>query len=214
MKLTVIVPVLACLVLTQACGRRPGKMGSPGLNGANGVNGFSLVVDVVNQETEDGVLCKRTDIFQDLNRDSIYSEGDAYQNGFLVCDGAVGAKGDKGDTGETGSQGEQGEQGEQGVAGSDGANGSDGSNGIDGANGIDGKDGKDGLDADTTYSVVEIIDPCGDAENVYDEVILKLGNGTYLASFSDNASGLNTRFGILPPGTYQTTDGTNCIFTL
>lgn len=173
-------------ILVSSCGpRRPGKVG---LNGTDGENGLSLVVDVVTSVTSTGVVCKRTDIFQDIDRNNYYSIGDTYQNGFLVCDGEVGAKGD------TGEDGEQGLQGNQGVAGVNGTN---------------------GLDADTTYSVVEIVDPCGQQHpNGYDEVILKLGNGQYLASFSDNANGLNTRFGVLPPGNYRTTDGTNCNFTI
>lgn len=172
-----------------SCGaRRPGKTGDNGLNGANGTNGidgYSLVVDVVTFTTVDNITCNRTDIFQDLDRNNFYSVGDAYNNGFLVCDGAVGAKGD---------------QGIQGVAGQDGTDGTNGTN---------------GLNADLTYSIVEIIDPCGAQHpNGYDEVILKLGNGKYLASFSDNANGKNTRFGVLPTGSYVTTDGTNCHFNI
>lgn len=63
-------------------------------------------------------------------------------------------------------------------------------------------------------AVVEVIDPCLDAPGIYDEVILRLANGQLLASFSQNASGLNTRFAILTPGSYQTTDGSNCSFTV
>lgn len=195
----------ALLSLAVSCGpRRPGTTGA---TGAAGHNGFSLVVDVVTQ-TSGALSCKRTDIFQDLDRNNFYSTGDAYQNGFLVCNGAVGASGNDGINGVDGAQGspgEQGIQGEQGIKGETGLQGEAGQNGTNGSN---------GLNADTTYQVTEIIDPCGDDPYKYDEVILKLGNGKYLASFSDNASGLNTRFGLLPAGTYRTTDGTNCTFTL
>ncbi len=61
---------------------------------------------------------------------------------------------------------------------------------------------------------VAILDPCGDAAGIYDEVFLKLANGTVLASFSDNANGLNTRFSKLIAGTYNTTDGSNCTFSI
>jgi hypothetical protein len=93
----------------------------------------------------------------------------------------------------------------------DGEVGQDGTNGNDGQ---DGTNGTNGLNADLTYAVIDIIDPCGDHPTKQDEVILKLGSGKYLASFSDNANGLNTRFSTLSPGTYQTTDGTGCVFTL
>ena len=75
--------------------------------------------------------------------------------------------------------------------------------------------GVDGDDAPATaFTPVALLDPCGDAPGRYDEVFLKLSNGTILASFSDNVSGLNTRFSVLTPGTYQTTDGDNCVFTI
>lgn len=63
-------------------------------------------------------------------------------------------------------------------------------------------------------AVLEVVDPCGDAVNIHDEVLLRLGDGTLLASFSDNANGKNTRFSALPPGSYATTDGSNCQFTV
>lgn len=82
-------------------------------------------------------------------------------------------------------------------------------------NGIDGMDGQDGEDASpTAYSITELVDPCGDALNIYDEVLLKMGNGMLVASFSDNQNGKNTRLSVVVPGTYQTTDGSNCIFTV
>lgn len=72
-----------------------------------------------------------------------------------------------------------------------------------------------GVDAPPTpYTPVGFIDPCGDAPGVYDEVFMRLQNGMLLASFSDNFAGDNTRLSILSPGTYQTTDGDNCVFTV
>lgn len=172
--------ILILLIALVSCGpRRPGKLGPKGDAGNNGEDGYSLVVDVVASTLSDGTECKRTDIFQDKDRNNFYSTGDTYQNGFLVCDGAIGSKGDKGDKGDQGDAGE------------------------------------DGLDADITYQIVSIVDPCGlQHAQGFDEVILKLGNGTYLSSFSDNANGKNTRFGILPNGNYITTDGTDCHFSL
>lgn len=63
-------------------------------------------------------------------------------------------------------------------------------------------------------SIVSIKDPCGAQGNVWNEVFLKLSDGSYVASFSDNASGLNTRFTLLKDGSYVTTDGTNCYFSV
>lgn len=66
----------------------------------------------------------------------------------------------------------------------------------------------------TPYTPVGFVDPCGDAPGVWDEVFMRLQNGMLLASFSDNFHGDNTRLSILSPGTYQTTDGDNCVFTV
>lgn len=61
--------------------------------------------------------------------------------------------------------------------------------------------------------IVEVFNPCGD-QNALDEVFLKLSDGRYLASFSETASGQNTRFSLLKDGNYQTTDGVQCKFTV
>lgn len=78
-------------------------------------------------------------------------------------------------------------------------------------NGVDGQDGQDAPTND--FDVVELIDPCGEETN-FDEVLIRLANDQIIASFSENKNGKNTRFVVLNPGTYQTTDGTNCVFTV
>ena len=62
-------------------------------------------------------------------------------------------------------------------------------------------------------NIVAIYDPCGQ-QGLYNEVFLKLSSGHYLASFSDNTSGTNTRFVVLTDGSFATTDGTHCYFTM
>lgn len=62
-------------------------------------------------------------------------------------------------------------------------------------------------------NIVSIKDPCG-AQGAYNEVLLKLSNGKYLASFSETANGLNTRFVLLTDGNFRTTDGSGCYFTV
>jgi hypothetical protein len=84
--------------------------------------------------------------------------------------------------------------------------------GKNGKNGIDGKAGNNAVTS--TYSISHVVDPCGDAPNIVDEVLLVLYNKQVLVSFSQNQSGLNTRLALLPAGTYTTTDGSNCTFTL
>lgn len=62
-------------------------------------------------------------------------------------------------------------------------------------------------------NIVDIVDPCGKTGN-FDEILLKLSTGKYLASFSENSSGKNTRFTVLTDGNYSTTDGSSCAFTV
>jgi hypothetical protein len=62
--------------------------------------------------------------------------------------------------------------------------------------------------------IVSLIDPCGDTPNKFDEVFFRLSTGKIVASFSDAASGLNTRFSVLTDGVFGTTDGTNCGFVI
>lgn len=192
--------VLSFLTLV-ACGKGP--VGKTGAAGAPGADGFSLVVNTEVFTSDEGVTCNRVDIYQDVDRNNFYSEEDRYNNGFFTCDGKIGAKGEQGEKGEKGDKGDQGEQGEQGIAGAKGDKGDKGDKGVD------------GLSANLTYQIVDIIDPCGRQHpQGFDEVILKLGNGMYLASFSDNANGKNTRFSLIGRGRYQTTDGTGCVFSL
>lgn len=75
---------------------------------------------------------------------------------------------------------------------------------------LDGQDGVDGEDAATVISVSEIIDPCG-KQTSFDEVILRLTNGQLLAHYSQ---GGNEFLSVIGPGSYRTTDGTNCNFTV
>lgn len=75
--------------------------------------------------------------------------------------------------------------------------------------------GQNGQDAPPTqFTPVTVIDPCGDAPGIYDEVFLRFANGQLLWSLSDSASGLNTRFSLAVPGNWQTTDGSHCYFTI
>jgi hypothetical protein len=77
-----------------------------------------------------------------------------------------------------------------------------------------GEDGENGLDAPPTpFTPVAAIDPCGNGPG-FDEVLLRLNDGSILASFSDNANGKNTRFSLLVPGNYVSTDGTLCYFSV
>jgi len=141
--------------------------------------------------------------------------------------GAVGSAGPSGRDGSTGERGATGDQGIQGqgctVTGSssgatvtcpDGTTTviNNGSNGTNGSNGSNGQDGQDGADA--PLAITEIVDVCGDAPNIQDEVLLRLGNGKLIVLFADNSNGKNPRLSVLSAGNYITSDGSNCFFTV
>jgi hypothetical protein len=138
--------------------------------------------------------------------------GEAGRDGSNGRDGANGVDGIAGKDGKDGTAGATGADGKDGVDGRDGIDGEDGKDGIDGKDGTDGTDGKDGKDGKDAE--IQIVDPCGDAPGIIDEVLLILPDGSVLASFSETVEGRNTRFAVIPPGTYMTTDGSKCVFTL
>ena len=89
--------------------------------------------------------------------------------------------------------------------------GKDGKNGADGAPGVNGSPGRDGTSPEpSAYDIAEIIDPCG-KQAAHDEVILRLTNGSLLAHYSD---GQKQFFAVIGAGTYQSTDGTRCVFSV
>lgn len=173
--------------------------------GVDGKDGYSLVA--INGPLQANSACPAggvvTSLYQDTNRnDSVDLDSDKLVNSFIVCNGL------KGDQGNTGAQG---------IAGQNGTNGIDGKDGRDGDQGIQGVAGHNGTNG--TSSILQVInlrrDVCQESLVNFSEVIIKLADGTYLASFSDNVNGYNTRFTILVPNiSYQTTDGTNCRFMI
>lgn len=77
--------------------------------------------------------------------------------------------------------------------------------------GKDGQDGQDGEDAPIPqFTVVDSVNPCGQ-QGTYDEVLLKLQNGEYLAHY---AHGNKQFLTIIGDGNYVTTDGTSCNFSI
>lgn len=172
-----------------------GKDGSNGLNGFNGSNGsdgFSLVSVTLALAPGCPNGGYTLIVAQDTNRSGFLevSEDSNVQSAEL-CNGA---------------------DGRDGV---NGTNGSNGTNGTDGHDGVNGTNGHDGAAAQLgPYAPVDLVVPCPSVPGSFRETFLKLQNGTVIASFSDTASGQNTRFTQVVPGTYVTTDGRNCLFTM
>jgi len=60
-------------------------------------------------------------------------------------------------------------------------------------------------------NITDIIDPCGDFPNHFDEVILKTSSGKFMAYFEQSGKRFLSE---LPNGNYRTTDKQACNFTI
>lgn len=101
-----------------------------------------------------------------------------------------------------GSPGPQGPAGSPGPAGRDGV---DGNPGKDGEPGVRGPAGPQGAPGTRVAPVL----PCPSLPGNYPEVLLCIDNALY-AVYND--TGTTTRYVLVPPGTYRTTDGRACYF--
>lgn len=139
-------------------------------------------------------------------------------------DGADGQAGPQGISGLPGAQGVPGAPGKDGINGRDGIDGEDGIDGKDGEvgpKGDKGEDGTDGADAPAgDYNIVAIISLCpstvsnGNNNQGVErgaEILLRLSNGELLAVFSSSGKVFLANIG---PGSYMTTDGRKCKFTV
>lgn len=189
--------VLAVLLLLLGPGCAPQSQtatvykGDPGADGVNGKDGQGCSVvqipvgDLVLPKGGAVVLCGHSSV--------------------LISNGADGLNGAKGDTGD---QGLNGEVGPRGPKGDPGSTGPQGTQGTPGANGNDGHDAPA-----SSYGILGMVDPCG-PQSSYDEVFLRLANGHLIALFTDNIHGDNPRLSEIGDGSFMTTDGTNCYFSI
>lgn len=160
------------------------------------------------------------------------SQGPVGSSGKPGAQGERGPQGTGGSTGSTGSQGSTGPIGPTGPSGPAGPTGNTGPAGPQGPKGdsctiqavVNGAliscqdgtnvvilNGEDGDDAPPTpYTVVSLVDPCG-PQGSYDEVLMRLGNGQLMAHYANGSQQFLT---IVGPGSYVTTDGTSCFFTI
>lgn len=195
--------------------------GGNGSNGTNGINGHDGLSASIVSAAASAADCPQGGTTYTVN------DGHGGMQSTPVCNGLIGQTGS---TGSTGAAGASVVFSSVAVAPSCAQGGTtvlmaydSNHNGVldlsdDGlqttviCNGVDGAPGTN--PPSSSFAIDSIVNPCGDNPNLYDEVFLRLANGTLLASFSDSAAGGNTRLSILVPGTYTTTDGDNCVFTV
>jgi hypothetical protein len=207
--------VCVSLAALVGCG---GEMGAAGAAGTDGKNGTSTLLSLTRSDSLpacNGGSGVTVVSYVDVDGSGTLTPGDTIVSQAVVCDGATGATGAQGDAGTSCSV--EAVDPDPTVAPNGGALITCGSTStlvLNGAPGPAGPQGDAGAPAPpTAYSVVNVIDPCGPSGGA-DEVFLLLANGTLVASFSDDADGLNTRLSILTDGTWETSDGTNCVFTV
>ena len=158
-----------------------------------------------------------------------------------MVQGQVGPQGISGAVGATGETGSQGIQGQVGATGSTGQNGlsvvakttpatptqcSNGGTVIAMAQAPAGTPYStsepnqniiivcNGQNAQVPLSIMYPVAPCTNVSSPYKEQLLCLNDGGLLGSFSDSASGLNTRFAFIPTGAYIDTDDSGCQFNV
>lgn len=168
-----------------------GEKGDPGVSGEAGVNGHSVVFSTLDVATSCSNGGRTILIGLDLNDNFVLDAADGNIQSNEICNGTNGSNG------------------------ADGVDGQDGSNGADGQNGSDGSNGHDGVSPTLSpFMPTELVSFCGDVTRTWSEVGFRLANGMIVASFSENENGKNTRWTVIIPGTYRTTDGYSCNFTV
>lgn len=120
----------------------------------------------------------------------------------FACQGPRGATGPAGVPGMDGTTGPQGEPGPNGNDGKDGANGSDGSPGQPGSPGAPGVVG----------SIVTPVLPCPGIVGPYAEVLFCVDERLY--AVYDGGTPGQVHYTEVVPGSYVTTDGRSCHFTV
>lgn len=188
-----------------------GAAGTNGVNGSNGVNGTNCSV----VQTSLGATISCTD-----GTTAYIYNGTNGTNGSDGQDGQDGSDGSDGEDGQDGSScsaiqmsngvlvscsnGTQGfvANGQDGQDGEDGEDGEDGQDGTNGTNGTNGQNGSDG--------VIEVINPCG-VQGQFEELLFRLSDGKVYALYFGSGNAFLTW---LSPGSYVTTDGKNCHFSV
>ena len=187
---------LVILMILVSCGRKVPVNGKDGINGSAGVQGFSTIIEQLSVDQSaclnGGTAFK---LALDVNRNNLIDDSDENVRLSIICNGINGIDGIDGSDGVNGVDGEDGTDGQDGA---DGQQGEKGDNGVDGVN----------------LAQVTLLNPCGDAPGLVDEIIIRLPNGTLLATFTDSSNGKDLRLAVISEGDFETRDGDNCSYSI
>lgn len=191
-KYLIILALLGCAIQLSACGAREAK---PVTSTYIGPPLFSSIRQATAQDcpgSQEFYQRGYGSVFingKDYNRDGVNDESEIDSMNY-VCNGSTGSKGEKGDEGQDGSEGIQGPKGDTGSVGEKGDTGANGS-------------------SFTLYPVT----PCRDTiSGAYPEVLMCI-NDKLFAVYDSGVLG-KVHYVEVIPGSYVTTDGRSCHFTV
>lgn len=173
-----------------------GQNGTNGTNGTNGQDGTSATVTLAS--VDPGSECPTGGVRISSNTSP---------NSQVVCNGIAGLNGINGMNGEDGEDGQDGAQGIQGVPGIQGPMGPQGPQGIAGVNGTNGSNG-------TSVVPVKF---CNTDNSTYPEYGLMIGTelfAVYWGTTPDSPHKEQAFLAKLVPGSYHSTGGNGCNFTI
>jgi len=225
----------AVLILAAACtGQTPLTQEVPGPQGPQGDAGTPAAPITVYTTPAPADACGPnggTEVFfyTDANNNHLIDLDDHYMTSYVTCNGTNGSAGAQGIPGRDGTSctvttiaPDSSPDSATPYGGALIACGDSQVFVSNGAPGAVGADGQPGAPAPSnSFSVVEVIDPCGKQGSVSepDEVLLQLQNGTVLGAFQDSpgnsGNAFNVRLSYLADGQgFRTTDETGCVFSL
>lgn len=191
MKSIIKVSVLIAAILLSACGQKTQEVAvtsKDGLNGRDGQDGYTtyIITKPVSPMSEQCGMSGGLEIvpYTDFNRNGVFDEGEqTVLASSVICNGA---KGEVGLTGATGAVGTQGPKGEPGIQG------------------IPGYSSQGGM------TPVKL---CANDSSQYPEYGFVIGNSLYAVYYGVINGTLNAFMARLTPGSYMSTNSTNCTFT-
>jgi hypothetical protein len=127
--------------------------------------------------------------------------------------GPIGPQGVQGIQGIQGAQGVAGPKGDQGLQGIQGIQGATGATGAIGAQGPKGEPGIQGMPGLSSQGGMTPVQLCANDTSAFPEYGFVIGNNLYAVYYGVISGTLNSFMARLNPGTYISTNSTNCTFT-
>lgn len=205
---------LLLAAMLTACSPNTEKVtikGQAGLDGSTGQDGYSTVSSSYSSSDLCGTNRGGTELLLalDLDRSNDFTTGDLVQTQVITCNGVNGVDGLNGTDGVDGVNGQDGQDGQDGTNGADGVSCSVTKTASTatitcGASQVAVTDGTSPV-MPSGVLISNILNPCGVENGGFDEVILKLSNGKFLAVYDGGPNEDHLHI-MVENTTYTTTD--------